>query len=236
MRITLGHAPAKFVRARGSRSVKLTTQVEWKLFEDIPAADVQALLTICSRRSFGRGEVVFHRGDPANALHLIVKGRFAVRITTPLGDTATLGVRGPGDAFGELALISESAAERSATVQALEPAETRSVHRDDFERLRREHPSVDAILVALLAERVRRLSEQLTEAYYLSADKRVQHRLADLAELYDGVVQLPQEALAELAGTSRATVNRVLRELENRGVVELGRSRIVVTDAERLRR
>jgi CRP/FNR family transcriptional regulator, cyclic AMP receptor protein len=209
--------------------------VEWKLFEDVPAADVQALLTICSRRSFGRGEVVFHRGDPANALHLIVKGRFAVRITTPLGDTATLGVRGPGDAFGELALISESV-ERSATVQALEAAETRSVHRDDFERLRREHPSVDAILVALLAERVRRLSEQLTEAYYLSADKRIQRRLADLAELYDGDVQLPQEALAELAGTSRATVNRVLRELENRGVVELGRSRIVVTDAERLRR
>ena len=94
---------------------------------------------------------------------------------------------------------------------------------------------MDAILVALLAERVRRLSEQLTEAYYLSADKRVQRRLADLAELYDGVVQLPQEALAELAGTSRATVNRVLRELENRGVVELGRSRIVVKDAGHLR-
>jgi CRP/FNR family cyclic AMP-dependent transcriptional regulator len=235
MQITLGRAPSKFVRARGSRSVKLTTQVEWKLFEDVPAADVQALLTICSRRSFGRGEVVFHRGDPANALHLIVKGRFGVRITTPLGDTATLGVRGPGDAFGELALISE-AAERSATVQALEAAETRSVHRDDFERLRREHPSVDAILVALLAERVRRLSEQLTEAYYLSADKRVQRRLAELAEIYDGDVQLPQEALAELAGTSRATVNRVVRELEDRGVVELGRSHIVVKDAERLRR
>lgn len=209
--------------------------MEWKLFEDVPAADVQSLLTICSRRSFGRGEVVFHRGDPANALHLIVKGRFAVRITTPLGDTATLGVRGPGDAFGELALISE-AVERSATVQALEAAETRSVHRDDFERLRREHPSVDAILVALLAERVRRLSEQLTEAYYLSAEKRVLRRLADLAELYDGVVQLPQEGLAELAGTSRATVNRVLRELEKQGVVALGRSRIVVKDAERLRR
>jgi CRP/FNR family transcriptional regulator, cyclic AMP receptor protein len=233
--MTLGPDSHGVLRARGSRSVKLTTQVEWKLFEEVPAADVHALLTICSRRSFGRGEVVFHRGDPANALHLIVKGRFAVRITTPLGDTATLGVRGPGDAFGELALISESV-ERSATVQALEAAETRSVHRDDFERLRREHPSVDAILVALLAERVRRLSEQLTEAYYLSAEKRVQRRLADLAELYDGVVQLPQEALAELAGTSRATVNRVLRELENRGVVELGRSRIVVVDTARLRR
>jgi CRP/FNR family transcriptional regulator, cyclic AMP receptor protein len=48
-------------------------------------------------------------------------------------------------------------------------------------------------------------------------------------------VPLPQEALAELAGTSRATVNRVLRELEERGVVELGRSRTIVRDPDRLR-
>jgi len=208
--------------------------VEWQLFSDVPSEDVRALLAIGRRRTFARGEVVFHRGDPANALHLIAEGRFAVRITTPLGDTATLAVRGPGDAFGELALVSDEP-ERSATVQALEEAETRSVLRDDFERLRRDHPSVDAILVAILAQRVRRLSELLTEAYYLSADARVLRRLADLGELYGGTVPLPQEALAELAGTSRATVNRVLRELEERGVVELGRSRIAVKDGERLR-
>jgi CRP/FNR family transcriptional regulator, cyclic AMP receptor protein len=208
--------------------------VEWALFSEVPSEDVRAVLTIARRRTFGRGEVVFHRGDPANALHLIAAGRFAVRITTPLGDTATLAVRGRGDAFGELALVSEDA-ERSATVQALEAGETRSVLRGDFERLRREHPSVDAILVAILAERVRRLSEQLTEAYYLSADARVVRRLADLADLYDGSVPLPQEALAELAGTSRATVNRVLRGLEDRGVVTLGRARTVVNDRAGLR-
>ena len=105
-----------------------------------------------------------------------------------------------GAAFGELALVSDEH-ERSATVQALEAGETRSVHRSDFDRLRHEHPSVDSILVAILAERVRRLSELLTEAYYLSADARVLRRLADLSDLYDGSVPLPQEALAELAGT-----------------------------------
>jgi CRP/FNR family transcriptional regulator, cyclic AMP receptor protein len=208
--------------------------MEWTLFSEVPEEAVQALLTIARRRTFSRSEVVFHRGDPANALHLISSGRFAVRITTPLGDTATLAVRGRGDTFGELALVSE-APERSATVQALEAAETRSVLRDDFEQLRRDHPSVDAILVAILAERVRRLSEQLTEAYYLSADERVVRRLADLADLYEGSVPLPQEALAELAGTSRATVNRVLRDLERRGVVRLGRARIEVEAADRLR-
>jgi CRP/FNR family cyclic AMP-dependent transcriptional regulator len=208
--------------------------MEWALFSEVPEETVRAVLTIARRRTFARGEVVFHRGDPGNALHLISSGRFAVRITTPLGDTATLAVRGRGEAFGELALVSEEA-ERSATIQALEPAETRSVLRADFERLRRDHPSVDAILVAILADRVRQLSEQLTEAYYLSADDRVVRRLAELAQLYEGSIPLPQEALAELAGTSRATVNRVLRELEQRGVVELGRARTLVTQPERLR-
>jgi CRP/FNR family transcriptional regulator, cyclic AMP receptor protein len=208
--------------------------VEWTLFSAVPNDDVRALLAIARRRTFARGEVVFHRGDPANALHLISAGRFAVRITTPLGDTATLAVRGKGDAFGELALVSENG-ERSATVQALEAGETRSVLRADFERLRHDYPGVDALLVAILAERVRRLSELITEAYYLSAEARVVRRLADLAELYHGSVPLPQEALAELAGTSRATVNRVLRDLEERGIVSLGRARTVVEDVDRLR-
>jgi CRP/FNR family transcriptional regulator, cyclic AMP receptor protein len=206
--------------------------MEWQLFAGVPPEDVRRLLAIARRRTFARGEVVFHRDDPANALHLIVSGRFAVAITTPLGETAMLAVRGPGNAFGELALVSGGETVRSATVSALEPGETRSVLREDFARLRREHPRVDAVLVAILAERVRHLSEQLTEAYYLSAEDRVLRRLAELTDVYGGAVPLPQEALAELAGTSRATVNRVLREQERRGLIALGRARIVVRAAE----
>jgi CRP/FNR family transcriptional regulator, cyclic AMP receptor protein len=209
--------------------------MEWQLFAGVPQEDVRRLLAIARRRSFARNEVVFHRGDPANALHLIVAGRFAVTIVTPLGDTAMLAVRGTGDAFGELALVSGGDTERSATVAALEPSETHAVLTDDFARLRREHPQIDAVLAAILAERVRRLSEQVTEAYYLSAEARVLRRLAELGELYGGVVSLPQEALAELAGTSRATVNRVLREQQARGAIELRRARIAVRDPELLK-
>jgi CRP/FNR family cyclic AMP-dependent transcriptional regulator len=209
--------------------------MEWQLFAGVPQEDVRRLLAIARRRSFARNEVVFHRGDPANALHLIAAGRFAVTIVTPLGDTAMLAVRGAGDAFGELALVSGGDTERSATVAALEPSETHAVLSDDFARLRREHPQVDAVLAAILAERVRRLSEQVTEAYYLSAEARVLRRLVELGELYGGVVSLPQEALAELAGTSRATVNRVLREQQARGAIELRRARIAVQDPEQLK-
>jgi CRP/FNR family cyclic AMP-dependent transcriptional regulator len=213
--------------------------VEWPLLADVPPEDVRQLLAIAHRRTFSRNEVVVHRGDPADSLHLIASGRFGVRITTPLGDTALIAVRGRGDAFGELALVSPEA-KRVATVFALEAGETRSVYRDDFVRLRREHPGVNAVLVHLLAQEVRRLSERLTEAYYVDADTRVRRRLVELAQAYEGAepatVPLTQEALAEMAGTSRATVNRVLREEQKRGSLELARGRTEVHDLNELTR
>jgi CRP/FNR family cyclic AMP-dependent transcriptional regulator len=215
--------------------------MKWALLDGVPEDDVQQLLSIARRRKFTRGEVVFHEQDPADTLHLIDKGRFAVRVATPLGDTAILAVLGPGQMFGELALLGDSGERRSATVAALEAAETRSVHRIDFDRLRERNPSTSNVIVAILSGQMRRLSRHLVEALYVSADKRVLRRLVEVAGIYgpDGgevVVPLTQEDLAGLAGTSRATVNRVLRDEEARGTVKLGRGRTTVLDAETLTR
>src|SRR5438067_658734 len=97
-------------------------RVEWRLLEGVPAEEVRRLLSVARRRRFSRGEVVFHRDDPADSLHLVQKGRFAIRIMTPRGEAATIGVRGPGESFGEMALVAEGS-QRSATVAALEEAE-----------------------------------------------------------------------------------------------------------------
>jgi CRP/FNR family transcriptional regulator, cyclic AMP receptor protein len=197
------------------------------------------VLGVARRRTFARGEVVFHEGDPGDALHLIAKGRFAVRVTTRLGERATLAIRGPGEAFGELALINN--APRSATVAALEPGETFSIRQAEFDELRREHPGVNRILVSLLANSVRRMDELIVEALYAGAEKRVLRRLRDLAALYREdsqsiTIPLTQDDLAGLAGTSRATVNRVLREEEQRGTVSLGRGKTTIVDLEELKR
>jgi CRP/FNR family cyclic AMP-dependent transcriptional regulator len=215
--------------------------VKWELLDGLADTEVQALLSIARRRRFARGEVVFHEQDPADTLHLIDKGRFVVRVGTPLGDTAILAVLGPGDMFGELSLLGDAEARRTATVAALEAGETRSVHRLDFERLRATHPETANVLIAILAGQVRRLSRHLVEALYVPADKRVLRRLLEVGRLYgdgDGpaVVPLTQEDLAGLAGTSRATVNRVLREEEARGTVKLGRARTTLLDQEALAR
>lgn len=209
---------------------------DWELFRDLPETELRQVLAVARRRRFERREVVFHRGDPADTLHLVSRGRFAVRVTTQLGDTATIAVHGPGEAFGELALV-DPGAPRSTTVAALEPAETFAIHRDDFRRLRREHPSVDAVLVQVLGARLRRASELLVEALYVPAETRVLRRILELAGLYGGnVVPLTQEDVAGLAGTSRATVNRVLRAEATRGTVELRRGRVVVRDSDALAR
>lgn len=210
------------------------------LLASLAEDDLRRLMQVARRRVFGRREVVFHRGDPADTLHVVSKGRFAVQITTPLGDTALLRILGPGEAFGELALLAP-VGPRSATVTALEPGETRSIHQLDFDGLRTRHPEVTDVLVQVLAEQVRRLSEQLVEALYVDADRRVLRRLRETHLLYGGedgdvAVPLTQEELAQLAGTSRATVNRVLRDAERDGTVRLGRGKVVVLDPARLAR
>jgi CRP/FNR family transcriptional regulator, cyclic AMP receptor protein len=211
--------------------------VEWDLLRDVPPPEVRRLLSIARRRTFRRGEVVFHEGDPADSLHLVAKGRYAVRITTPLGEDALLALRGPGDAFGELALVSGGESVRSATVEALEPGETHAVYRREFDQLRREHPRVSEVLVAALADALRRTNTLVLDAYYAPAEKRILRRLLDVARVYpDGTVRLTQEGLASLAGTSRATVNRVLRDEERRGTLELRRGVTVLRDPETLAR
>ena len=210
--------------------------MEWPLLADLPPEDVRELLSIARRRTFEKGEVVFHRDDPAESLHLIVRGRFAARVTTPLGDSVLLEVLGPGQSFGEVALLLLGE-RRSATVSALEKGETRSVLRDDFARLQKSHPGVKDVLLRLLAEQLRRASDRIVEAHYVDAETRVRRRVCELAETYgSGIVPLTQEDLASMAGTSRATVNRVLREEEKRGTVALQRGRVTVLDADELGR
>lgn len=212
--------------------------VEHPLLQDLDEADRRALLARLGRRSFRKGDTLFHEGDPGDSLHLIEKGRVAIRASTRAGDEAILNVLGRGEFFGEQALLSPTAS-RTASVVALEAVETRVLLRTDFEQLRREQPSVERFLVEALAAQVRRLSTQLLEALYLPVEVRVVRRLVALAELYASEsptidVPLRQEELASLAGSTRSTTNRVLQQLVDDEIIRLGRGRIVILDCAAL--
>jgi CRP/FNR family cyclic AMP-dependent transcriptional regulator len=211
--------------------------MEWRLLQALPEDGRRAVLAAARRRRFRRGEVVFHEGDPGDTLHLVTRGHVAVRVTTPLGDCATVAVLGPESCFGELALLTP--APRSATVAALDDMETLSLHRDQITELRATHRLIDQLLLDAAVEEVRRLTGRLLEALYVPVDKRIPRRLLELAESYgNGAVEvtipLTQDDIAGLAGTTRPTVNKVLRGFEDAGAVALARGSVRVLDLKAL--
>ena len=214
--------------------------MKWALFDGIAVEQTRAVLAMARRRSFSRGEVVFHEGDPGDTLHLIDRGHVAARVTTPLGDIATLRIIGPGEYFGELAVVSP--APRSATIIALEPTETMALHRDQINRLRLEHPDVDQVLLEAVVVEVRRLSVALLDAMYSPVPTRLARQLVGLARTYPVdakgriVIPLPQDDLAGLCGTTRATVNQLVGKLVDKKLLEVARGRVTITDLHGLAR
>ncbi len=209
---------------------------DWPVLSSLSPADRERVITSCRRRQYVRGETLFHYGDPADGLHLLDRGRVAVRVLTPQGDQVILDVLGPGKVFGELALV-DPKARRTATITALEACETIVLHRAQFESLRAAYPQIDRFLVASLAAQVVRLSEHLLEMLFVPTQLRVIRRLLVLAEEFGGApIAVTQEELGLMSGTTRPTVNEVLRDLDRQGSVRLGRGRIEVSDATGLRR
>jgi CRP-like cAMP-binding protein len=212
--------------------------VTWRLLDAFGEHERAELERHTRRRRYKRNEVVFHDGDPGDTLHLIAKGHFAVRMTTPLGDVALVRVLGPGDHFGELAVLAPAA--RTGTVVALDDAETLCIHREQLDALS-DAAEVHRVLTEALILEVRRLAAALVDALYVPVDRRVWRRLRELADVYgtNGVpvsVPLTQDHLAQIVGTTRSTVNRVLRAGVEKGTVGLTRGSITIVDLDALHR
>lgn len=215
--------------------------MDWPLLASLTPEERVQILASARRHRYDRGDILVQEGEPSDSLHLVASGRLAVRVSTADGEHATINLLGAGDYFGELSLLDGQQPVRTATIVALESAETRALSATAFRDLRRRHPAADQLLLRLMARRIEELSDRLLEATYDALDRRVCRRLRELGELYaDGpgpaTVPLTQEALAELVGGTRPSVNLVLQQLAADGVVELGRGRIVVLDPDRLLR
>jgi CRP/FNR family cyclic AMP-dependent transcriptional regulator len=208
---------------------------EWPVLASLPPHEIQQIMSAGRRRRFARGETLFHYGDPADCLHLLDSGRVAVRVLTPQGEQAILTVLGPGTAFGELALI-DGHSLRTASVTAIQACETIVVQKVQFERLRATYPGVDRFLLASLSAQIARLSDQLLEVLFVPIKLRIMRRLLALGDEFEGVIPLTQEDIALMAGTTRPTVNEILRDFERSGAISIGRGRIEVVDRRQLDR
>ncbi|MEX0782222.1 MAG: Crp/Fnr family transcriptional regulator [Dehalococcoidia bacterium] len=206
------------------------------LFEGLDPDVVEGVVAGSRTRKFGRGEVVFHEGDPGDSIQVIVRGHFALRVTTTAGDVCLFRVYGPGDTFGRVAVAPIDAV-REMTVVSLEEGETFELFRPQLDELRAAHPRVNDAIIAMMGRELYRGSVRLLEALYVDADRRVRRRLLELGEMYrDGdaesvVIPMTQADIAALAGASRATVNRVLGYEAQHGAIERRRGKIMLLDA-----
>jgi CRP/FNR family cyclic AMP-dependent transcriptional regulator len=192
-------------------------------------------------RRFRRGEVVFHLGDPGDALFIIVSGTVKISLPAESGEEAILTTLRPGEVFGELALL--DGAPRSATATALEPIETLILPRERFRELIATEPTIRDALLASLAGELRRLTTHVEELHFLDMTGRLAARLVHLAneggsERADGTIRLAspltQGDLASMVGCTRQSVNKLLGQFADDNLIRLEREAIVVTDLEGL--
>ncbi len=192
-------------------------------------------------RRFRRGEVIFHVGDPGDALFVIVSGEVKISLPSETGDEAILATLRPGDVFGELALL--DGAPRSASASALTAAETVILPRERFRELIATETGVRDALLASIAGELRRLTTHVEELHFLDITGRLAARLARLAQeggtpLPDGSLRLrtnlTQGDLAAMVGCTRQSVNKLLGQFTDDGLIRLERDAIVVTDLEGL--
>jgi CRP-like cAMP-binding protein len=215
------------------------TPTTWTILEGVPGEVVDRLLGTGRRHRYRANEVVFHEGDPADTLHLVLRGKASVSISSPYGNEVIFRMIKEGEVFGELSLLTPDAS-RTATVRAVEPFETLAIRHREFERLRVEHQEVAWLLAKMLAAQLIRTNERLVEALFVPVEVRALRRLVELTETYgdgaEAVIPLSQEELANLAGSTRPTINRVLKKEEKRGTLRLDRGRITVLDRSSLAR
>ena len=215
--------------------------IQIPLFAEVAAGDLETLGTSLRRRQYDRGTVIFHQGDPGAALFIIESGEVKICSPSPDGKETIFALLGPGDFFGEMALL--DAEPRSADAVAQEPCRLLLLHRTDFLHFLKERPQVAVALLAVLSRRLRRTNQALQDLMFLDVPGRLARVLLQLAERQGredatGIVltsRLTQGELADMVGASRETINRWLRVYERQGLIRHDQGRLTLLRPEELR-
>jgi CRP-like cAMP-binding protein len=195
------------------------------LLDRLSAEERRALLGIATLRRYKPPEVICEKGDPGSDLFAIIHGRLKAVTTSAEGKCLTLAIMGPGELFGEIAVLDD--APRTATVLAIEPCELLRFSRRDFLALLQQNPSMAVKLLSALAAKMRRLSDLVDEALFLDLSHRLARKLLALSALYGthtdrGVridLKFTQRELGELVGVSRESINKQLRTWTEEGIL-----------------
>jgi CRP/FNR family transcriptional regulator len=213
------------------------------LFSDLEGEELERFSRVAVPRAFPAATRVFHEGDHSDACYIVRSGSFRVTREHSDGRAITLATLGPGDIFGELAMLDGEV--RSASVESLADGELLALPAGEVRALLARHPDITVKLVAALVRRLRTANERISRQSFQTVPSRVAGVLSQLvaeetprgsqAHAGEVTIRMNQADLAQLAGTSRESVSRFLADLERAGIVKPGRGRVTVLDPPKLR-
>jgi CRP-like cAMP-binding protein len=210
------------------------------LFAGLPDEERERLGKLLHARRYTRGEVIFLEGDEGTALCLIAEGRIRIQLTGADGREVVINVYGPGEIFGEIALLDGEP--RSADAIAQDAARVFWLQREDFAAFLESHPNAAMMMLASLSRRLRHTTRVVQDATFRDVPARLARVLLDLAVRQGRPVdrgfrietRVTQGELAAMVGASRETVNRALRGFEQRGLIAWESGRIIIARPEQL--
>lgn len=203
------------------------------LFDALPVAVRAALRDAAPTRRFGDGQIIQHKGQAAEGFWLIEEGAVSVGQFTAEGDFRGVALLGPGDSYGELAVLSG----RPRIVDAVARGEARLRHigTGAFERALAADPATMRALLGAMAAQLQETLDLLAGFRRGSNAARAAGLIANLAGGGAGEVMVTQQEIADLLGVTRATANGALAMLEAKGLIARGYGMIAVPDPARLR-
>jgi CRP/FNR family cyclic AMP-dependent transcriptional regulator len=215
------------------------------LFADLEEGELERFSQVAVPRSFPAATRVFHEGDSSDACYIVSEGSFRVTREHSDGRAITLATLGPGEIFGELAMLDGD--RRSASAESITDGTLLALPANDVRNLLSRNPEIALKLVAGLVRRLRAANMRLSRQSFQTVPSRVAGILAQLSrdgqeggadgdgEMTEVTIRMNQTDLAQLAGTSRESVSRFLAELERAGVVRSGRGRVTALQPNKLR-
>ena len=218
-------------------SNKLAVLRKHPIFCDLEPEAFDQLCRYARPISLKRGAAIYSKGDPGNSLYVVVSGTAKMSISSPDGRSAILNLIGPGEIFGEIALL--DGRERTADATANTNCEVLVIDRREFLPFVRSQPALAMKFIELLCARLRWTSDQVEQVILQDLPGRLASALIRLTErrkLAPGsrTIAITQQEISEMVGMTRESINKQLRAWAARNWVRLEHGAIVVLDAEPL--
>ena len=205
------------------------------LFRDLAPSLVRRISALALIRRLRAGQVLFLKNDRGDALYGVLKGRIRISASSPGGQEVILAIMGPGEIFGEIALL--DGMPRTADAIATAATELMMIRRHEFLELLESEPSLSIHLLKLICQRLRGLNEQIEDSAFLGVPARLAKRLLIMAQqgeqIADGIrvrLQPSQSQLGQMLGASRVSINKHLQHWKKKEWISLSRGYIVIRD------